>query len=218
MTSLSLSKRPLLFRGSEFLNEDFRRLVQQLGINHKVTHKNFGNKVCLLRQILRACTYIVGLRLQAHGAERKVKTVRSVLLRMKAGEMGNNLYFLAKKVEDLLNRTPNSRSGLSPLETTDAKGPEKLRELRRERNALMKGVWIHAPKFKTGDIVRLSKRTDLGGAFRKAGEARFASELYRIIQVKKTRPRASYKIQYLNGAPLASKGFFPESDLIGATE
>ncbi len=136
---------------------------------------------------------------------------------MKAGQMGNNLYFLAKQVEDILNRTHSSRSGLSPLETTDAMGPEKLRALRRERNALMSGVWVHEPKFKVGDIVRLSKRTDLG-AFRKAGEARFGPELYRITNVKRTRPRTSYQIQYLNGAPLPAGGFFPESDLIAASE
>ncbi|MCP4491818.1 MAG: hypothetical protein GY820_31605 [Gammaproteobacteria bacterium] len=118
---------------------------------------------------------------------------------------------LLPKVEKMINLTRNSRTGLSPNETTDEKALYILDKLRSWRYNLTKGK-APKPRFKVGDLVRVKKQGGQAAAFAKSSEHSFGMNVYKVHAIKETRPQVSYILSTVAGE-LLDVGTFPEGRL-----
>ncbi len=181
--------------GPEFVSAPFQKLLQRHSAKHVIAGPTFPNKAFL--------------------AENRNLLIRRLLARGKEGKVGLHMATLLPKIEEWINTTPNSRTGLSPKATTDDMAPLVLTSLRRHRLALTKALKVKEPLFSSGDLVRVRQSQQrAGGQFAKASTPTYSRQVYRVMSVKRTSPWPSYKLA-IKGADTLS-GTYSERDLIKA--
>ena len=164
----------ILDKGPEFVNATFEALLRSRGIKPIWAAASFENK-------------------SSH-AERKIRQVRVAMARLKQGGHGLNSVALLKRVQDLINNTPNSITHLSPNQTTNSMAPLVLQRTLSHRYGVTKGVSLK-PSLSTGDVVMLSLRTINRPSFAKSSTPAFFPDLYEIIGTKPTSPQPSYVLR-----------------------
>jgi len=89
----------------------------------------------------------------------------------------------------------------SQLKDADVLAIWRRMETRRQR------VRVATAKFRVGQRVRISKEKK---KFAKAAERNFSTEIFRIVEVIRRRPRVVYELEDLNGTPIDGQFYSEE--------
>ena len=144
-------------------------------------------------------------------AERKIRHLRMVMVRLKSSRKTSNMYTLAKEAETFINsKHVNVETGMTPDETTDEMAPRVLFIRRRRRERKEKG----GEKFELGDYVMSKKKWTELGKFHKSSDAKYGPRVLQVVGVKNSGPRASYRLRGADGATL--EGTYAPSRLVAA--
>jgi hypothetical protein len=170
-------------QGTEFFNRTFKKLMDQYGIHH---YHTFSDK-------------------KASIVERWNRTLKEKMYRTFTERNSLKWTDFLQELVVKYNNTRHRSIGMKPADVS-LKNEDQVWTNLRKKNP--KPVFTtNAGKFGVGDVVRVSR---VKQTFAKGYTPNWTEELFRIIKVMKTRPRA-YKLEDLLGAPI--KGSFYAQEL-----
>lgn len=170
--------------GKEFFNSHFTELMKKYKINH----------------------FAIVSDKKAAIAERFIKTIKQKIYKYLDTDPNRRRYI--DVLQDLIksyNDTPHSKIKMAPSQVNGENEGEVLKNLYSE------DLWKkrrEKPRLKIGDTVRISSGTS---PFIKNYKGRWTEELFEIMRIKNTSPRALYQIRGLNGETI--KGVFYEDEV-----
>jgi hypothetical protein len=160
--------------------EFFNKPVQDLFKKHKIKH------------------YITHSGVKASIAERQIRKLRQDVVRW-IYHTGNRRYFdILPHLQDSYNNTPHTVTKIAPSRVA----PEDHAVILQRLNAKQEAVRV---KFEVGDYVRILLTR---GIFDKEAQAKWSSEIFRIIRIGLTNPPVYY-LEDLKGEPITG-GFYTE--------
>ncbi|KAL3100287.1 hypothetical protein niasHT_020889 [Heterodera trifolii] len=141
--------------------------------------------------------------LHAGVVERANRTIKERLYRYFSEKNTHRWVDIIDKIVKNLNNLVNRTTGMRPIDVN-------FRNATELRNRLYKDMeqQKRIPKFKIGDIVRITKEK---GDFSKGYFPNFTDELFKIVRVNPTNP-PSYRISDLEGENI--KGIFYDQELV----
>lgn len=138
--------------------------------------------------------------------ERANRTIKERLYRYFSQKNTQRWIDIIDKIIDAINNSVNRTTGMKPNSITYENSQDLLKRIYKD------GITENKkPKYKIGDIVRISKAK---GIFDKGYYPNFTDELFKILQVNKTTP-PSYRIEDLEQNPI--EGIFYEQELVKTT-
>lgn len=176
--------------GKEFYNSKFKKLMQKYKINHYSTYS-----------VMKAAM-----------AERVIRTIKTKLFKYFTLNATYNWIDVLAEIIREYNSTLHHTTGKRPVDITEDNA--SFIDAYRKMSKNVKATTFNAnkdrrinPKFKKGDIVRISKMKCL---FEKGYTPNWSTELFKITKVNKTDP-TTYLIEDSNRQPI--KGCFYEEEL-----
>ena len=142
--------------------------------------------------------------LHAGVVERANRTIKGRLYKYFSEKNTTNWIDIIDKIVDNINNTRNRTTGLKPNQINFDNAQEVLKNVYKTEEDEI----ISKPKFKLGDIVRISKEK---GKFEKSYLPNFTDELFKISKVNNTNPD-SYRLEDLEGNKI--KGIFYNFELV----
>ena len=177
--SKRIPKKLLTDNGKEYYNASFQRLMEKHHIHHYSTFSP----------------------LKASIAERVIRTIKEKLFRLFTLNGNHKWIDLIGNITDTYNKTKHSTIGMKPVSVN--KKCEKVLLTTVYGNIKV----TDKPKFKVGDIVRISKYKHL---FQKGYTPNWTTELFKVIRINITSP-TTYLLEDMQGHPI--KGCFYEHEL-----
>lgn len=141
--------------------------------------------------------------------ERANRTIKERLYRYFHQNKTHRWVDIIDRIVNAINNSPNRTTGIAPNEFTYENAEENRKRIygdnpyEEEEGA--------KPKYKVGDIVRISINK---GKFAKGYRANYTTEKFRVIEVHKTNP-PYYKIEDLNHEEILGKFYQPEVSKVG---
>lgn len=167
--------------GKEFYNKSFNTLMSENGINHYSTFSTLKSSV----------------------VERVNRTIKNLMWKEFSYQGNYKWLDLLPKIVAKYNNTKHSTTNYKPVEVNKRNEKEILRNV----YTFHKVIDPHNPKFKLGDMVRISKYRHV---FHKGYFPNWSNEIFQIAKVQTTSPR-TYILQDENKELI--KGGFYEAEL-----
>lgn len=177
--SKRIPKKLVTDNGKEYYNASFQNLMK----THKIHHYS---------------TFSI---LKASIAERVIRTIKEKLFRLFTLNGNHRWIDLLEEVVNTYNNTKHRTIGMKPKDVDKSNA-----------NKLLKSAYTHLKvvgkqKFKSGDIVRISKSKHV---FEKGYVPNWTTELFKISKVNITNP-TTYILEDMQGQPIS--GGFYEAEL-----
>lgn len=167
-------------RGSEFLNQDFQKLMKEFNINHYSTYSN----------------------LKASVVERVNRTIKNLMWKQFSLRGNYKWIDILDEIVRKYNNTKHSTTGEKPNKVN--KSNEK--KILKSSFTFIKTIDSKPPRFKVGDYVRISKQRE---AFTKSYTPTWSNEIFQIKQLKWTNP-TTYILQDENNSEIQGGFYEPE--------
>lgn len=166
-------------QGLEFFNSTFRDLLKKYNVNHYNTYTDKKASI----------------------VERWNRTLKTKMWKMFTENNNQNWINILDDIVNEYNNTRHGTIGVKPINVNKQNKHIVFEKLRTSKMSIKK------PKFKVGDIVRISKKKSI---FEKGYKPNWSEELFIVTLLKNTVPR-TYKIKDFAGDEL--RGTFYEQEL-----
>jgi hypothetical protein len=165
-------------RGLEFQSKQMLEYFQKKGIQKNVVYSD---------------------DIHAGMVERANRTIKERLYRYFHQSKTHRWVDVIDKITEAINNTPNRTTGIAP-NSVNYENAEKLRQ------RLLGNSETKKPRYKIGDIVRISKNK---GKFSKGYHPNYTTEEFRIRTVYRTNP-PHYRIEDMEGEEIFGNFYEPE--------